>query len=288
MGVYLAGAHVEISADLGDPTLVLGRDLVGDVMNGPDAILSDITDLVIIWRQRWGAPDPLGPLTEVRTGRVDVRLWDPDRRFDPTNDAPGSIRIAFGAEVELRVDGALCFRGTLEGSYYSHMDGIASWVLGDGIGRLQASTDTIELDAGTTFAQAEAVLDQAGVPASRQVYIGSPIASRTATDPEVRSFWSALRDIRNAELGDLWVDRRGRVCFRGRQEAPDPEIKATIGAGGIACDGLFESHDRRALVTGVNVTMELGTVRSWADSGAEAEHNARRRDALESVIRLDA
>lgn len=291
MGEVVSGAYIEILAELAEVPFVLGRDLLGDELLGPGETMADITHEAWHVRSRRGTSDPYGPLTKVRSGQLVVDLWDPSRRYDPQRENGG--RITFGAAVELRVDGEPAFVGRLEAIDHTYMDRTSVLTVGDGVSRLQAHTLPLDdglgvgIAAGSTFDQLGAVLDELDIAADQRILYGSPTAFRLDIDPDTLQAWAWLQSIALAELGDLWVDRYGRIAFRGRHAAPDGTIRATIGAQGIACDGLFVQHERRAYVSGVNLTMLDGDRRSFADTAAEATHGERRISVSEDELRLD-
>lgn len=284
MGETVAGAYVEILAEIDSPTLIVGRDLVGDVMHAEGATESDVTHEVIAWRQAMHATEVRGPLTVVRAGQASIRLYDPTRRYDP--QAPDGSRIEFGAQIRCLIDGEPVFTGWLDRATYSHMPGIAGWEAGDAIKRSQ---DTVwrhsGIDAGTTFAQYEQVATTFGY---ESVGYGAPTAVREFIDGETADVWSVLTDIRRAELGDLWADRHGRLAWRGRHEPGPSSIRALVGAGGIACDGLFVDHDRSKVVNGVVIDMDDGSDRTFLDETSEERDGIRRIRSSESELRLDA
>lgn len=276
MSTTVAGAEVAVQLDLGEVPIILGRDILDAtaILTDVEGSYSDIDPVVMGAHWTWGSNDPRGLLTDVESGRAIIDVLDPARTLDPQNASRTTI-LSPGAHGRVLVDGVPAFTGYLDGVDFALADGIATVLLQDAIPRLSGQTVVTTLAPGWTTTQLAAVLDAVGWPASLRVVYGSPTAYRDE-DVIVMSAWAALLRIRDAELGDLWIDRAGRVAFRCRGIAPDATTAAELGDAATAVGDLRTTLRRVAIVNHVALDMADPTPdREWAD-GPSVALNGRR------------
>src|SRR5262245_24286314 len=62
----------------------------------------------------WGASSDAGVLTTADAGGGTITLYDPDRRFDPTNEESGAIITDIGTRIQVVVAGVPAFTGRVD------------------------------------------------------------------------------------------------------------------------------------------------------------------------------
>jgi hypothetical protein len=257
MPTTIDGATVAVQLDLGDPPFILDRDRLG-VVGGSELTpaaeaYSDITCEILFAEWTRGAAVANGILTDTQTGRAAFTFADPGRILDPLN--PDAAKARVGAYGRVLVDGEPAFSGLLASTTHDLGGGTSEVVLLDAFSRLQQQSISIAWAAGTTAAQLAAVLDAMAWPVAERVIYGAPASSRLA-DPFVGTGFEAVTRLRDAELGDLWIDGAGRLAFRTRNQPAPSEIRAVIGCGGIDLETLVTESRRIGLVNHVLVDMD--------------------------------
>lgn len=288
MSQTIFGAEIAVQVDFGAAPIILGRDILDAtaLLTPADDALEDVTATVLALDSQWGARDPRGILTDVEAGRATISLLDPARDYDPGNDSTTKVLVA-GANGRYLVDGAPAFTGYVDTIEHSTAEGVTTIVLQDAIPRLSNAAAALTLESASTADQLAAVLDSIGWPADKRITYGSPAAFRDA-DPIVLSGWLAVNRVRDAELGDLWVDRAGRVAFRTRADPVSTTPVATVGdAPGIPLLDILSQLRRASIVNHVAVDMTDPTPdRQWADQGSMGLNGRKSHANTQDVLRL--
>jgi hypothetical protein len=225
------GATIGVLVDLGGATMILGRDHLGDVMNGIWESLTDLGCDVTAINWSWGATESLGPLTEVQAGGLSATLYDPGRLFDPANDAsPYAALMRVGRAIRITVDGTPAWTGTIFDWAYSQAQHLVQLDGEDRIEQLSRTTVSVIAPAGTAASQIQTLMRLAGVPIE---VVGSSVAARSSHAFR-DSLLAGLMDARRAELGAAWIDHRGTVVFASRGWKRTMQERGLIGCG-IPC-----------------------------------------------------
>jgi hypothetical protein len=268
MSAVIDGVEITLLVDLADATMVLGRDVLGDVMHGYLEGAADITCETITAAWAWGAVDYRRGLTVPETGTLVATIKDPRRIYDPANeqgphyealrrDRP--IRVLLGADYTA---GGQTFR--LEGSAWTGK--VRSWSHDWISGRTTLTAyDTLEeagraslsttVPAGTPVQQAVAAGTAAGIPVYVEDGNGLDGGRTRSTHRFDDNLLAALADCRFAAVGAYWCDRdghlkiadrmfQGRVFKRGFTVGCDPNPVVT---------SLSSTLDRGELVNAVRV-----------------------------------
>jgi hypothetical protein len=276
MPTTIDGATVAVQLDVGEPPFILDRDHLdgaGSELTPLAEAYSDITCEILFAEWIRGAAVANGILTDTQTGRAEFTFADPERVLDPLN--PSAARVRLGAYGRVLVDGEPAFTGLLAAATHDLGELTSTVVLLDAFSRLHQQSVSIAWAAGTTVAQIDALLDAIGWPADERAIYGAPATTRLA-ETFVGTAFEALERLRDAELGDLWIDGAGRLAFRSRNFEPPSEIRATIGCGGILLETVITEARRIGLINHVLVDMEDPTAdRQWQDS-ASVGLNGRR------------
>lgn len=235
MSATIDGATVGVLADLGDATMILGRDHLGDIMHGVWESMTDLGCDVMEMSWVWGAREAMGPLTEVRAGTLTATLYDPERTFDPANAAsPYASFMRVGRLLRITVDGTPAWSGTIYDWSYSHARQAVTFNAEDQLEELSRRPVSIIMAAGPAGTQVEQLLRYAGV---RARFFGGSSAQRSSHAFR-SSLYEALFDARFAELGSVWVDHEGYICWAGRGWVPSGPERALIGdqPGAVGCE----------------------------------------------------
>lgn len=234
----IRGADITVQTDLGQAPFILDRDQLdadpGSVLTPADDAWSDITCDILGASWAWGSSAPLGPLTQADAGRARFTFLDPDRDYDPSNDAsPYAGVLHVGLPIRVLADGVPAWTGTLDEWSHDQGDLTSTLQAVDPIGTLAARIlpGGTAIAAGLSAAQANAILDAAGWPADRRAFDGGSAANRNAITAD-GSALDGLADVRFAELADLFATRDGGIGWRGRSQAYEPDPVAVINCGG--------------------------------------------------------
>lgn len=289
MGTTIGGAEIAIQIDLGITPFILDRDeldRLGSILTPADEALHDLTCEVIEGKWQWGAAEPAGVLTDVITGKASITLFDPERDLDPLNDA-STANLTIGALARILVDGVPAFTGNLSAASYSQASLLATLELLDGLAILHGTAVSIAWTAGTTTEQGEALLDQIGWPDDKRLQLGATFTNRKA-ETFVGTAFEAMARLRNAELGDLWIDGSGRLIFRARSYPRPSEIRAEIGCDGAALADLTSGIARVGIINQVLVDMDPGTDRIREDAASIGTHGRRSFRSTEAELNFGA
>jgi hypothetical protein len=256
MATDIDGATVSVQLDLGESPFILDRDLLdadSSVLTPTADAMSDVSCEIIGGQWSRGAPAANGILTDVVTGRAELLLSDPDRTLDPLNDT-SAANTAIGAAGRVLVDGTPAFSGYLSEVSHDMAAATSTVVLLDGLSLLHQQAVALTLAAAGTWAQATQLLDAIGWPPELRVTYGAPTSARLS-DEVVMSAFEVLTRLREAELGDLWVDGAGRLALRARGYPRSDVPRAVIGCDGIALETITAERRRIGLVNHVVLDM---------------------------------
>ena len=194
----------------------------------------------------WGAPEPMGPLTECEGGTLRVSMYDPDRKYDPDNpDSPLLGVVKVGLPMRVTVDAAPAWTGALQSWSWDRASMIADLNAFDPIGMLSMRAlperQTLAPVVATTASQAKFLLDVAEWdPAKRYfpdgdsgVYRGNHTVEGSALD--------GLMQIRFAELGRLYPLRNGGIGWHDRDGPTPPAPSAIINCGGVGLTDMWRA-----------------------------------------------
>jgi RNase H-fold protein (predicted Holliday junction resolvase) len=267
MPATIEGVQVSVLVDLDDTTLVLGRDHLGDVMNGWLENAADVSCDVVSASWSWGAGSYRRLLTECETGQLELDLDDPTRAYDPANDQgpyfgalrrDRPIRVLVAADVDTP-------EGPVRQELVAWTGKVRTWAH-DWAGATTHATayDVLEeatrqpvsftAPAATPTAQAQAVAAAVGFPMA--VHSGYRNLTRSS-HRFASNLREALADCRLADLGHVWADRRGRLQYADRSRAGHSALPyldpIVVGCDPVPVGNLTSSLDRSELVNVVRV-----------------------------------
>lgn len=288
--VDVAGADVRLQMDLGTAPFILNRDhLNTDVLTPPQDAFDDVTCDVARGSWGWGATQPLGPLTVVSGGRARFDLLDPGRLFDPSNTASDYYGVLhIGSPLRVTVDGDPVWSGQLDSWSYDVGGFTATLNASDALAALAALPVPVgtALAAGSFLAQAGAVLNAAGWPASRRTFSGTPASYRSAVTVD-GSAAAVLETVRLAELGEVWADHDGNIAARGRGDPYAPDPRAVINCGGALLASLASVFAADRVRNRVEVAGH--TPATYSDVASVNRHGVRAfRSAVADLALIDA
>lgn len=288
MATEIAGAQVSLELDLGGAPFILDRDeldRLDSVLTPLDSALSDVTCQVLNGTWQWGAPYSNGILTDVETGQATIVLLDPDRLLDPLNaESPATGRI--GNAGRILVDGAPAFTGQIVNIVHEAADQTTTIQLADPLAELHQQSVSIVWPKASTHVQADLLFDQIGWPDEERLILGATTTTRKA-DAFVGTAFDAFARLRDAELGDFWADRQGRLVFRARGYPRPETAKATIGCDGIPMETMASELRRIGLINHVLVEMDAGADRERSDFISIAKHGRRSYRGAEKDLLFD-
>lgn len=288
MPTEIAGALVSVQVDVGETPFILDRDLLDletSILTPADEAMSDLTCQVLSGQWQWGAPAANGILTDVVTGTAELAFADPNRTLDPLN-AESPILGRIGNAARVLVDGTPAFTGVISNIVHEAGEGVSTLTLADHLSLLHQQSVSIAWVRTTTLAQFQALFAAIGWPADRVVLYGATTTQRLA-DEFVGTAFEALTRLRDAELGDLWADRQGRIAFRSRGYPRPTTLTAVIGCDGIAMASLASELRRIGIINHVLVDMDPGADRFAQDSVSIAAHQRRSYRSSESALLFD-
>jgi hypothetical protein len=278
----IAGAMIGILADLGtSPFLLDVHELDRDdsLLTPAEDATEDISDDVLHASWEWGASRWAGPRTMPEAGKATAVIVDPNRVYDPTNDASPAI-LRPGARIQITVDDEPAWTGYLSDVSHAMYLGQTTITAEDGIARAARMVYGGSLAPGSTVDQLGQLLDAVGWPAADRIVYGAPAAGRNATDP-VSNVLAELVRLAICEVGDVWCDRLGRIAFRCRDGAPEQTIPV-VGLGGAHLDDALGTISKDGIVNhvilepmSVDAPATPGPVREWSDPGSIARHGRR-------------
>jgi hypothetical protein len=264
MTATIDGAEITLLVELGDATMVLGRDHLGDVMNGPMEGAADLSCDTITASWTWGASEYRRNLTVPETGQLIATVDDPDRRFDPTNergphyaalrrDRP--VRVIVGAyESNGRHREFPAWTGKVKTWSHDWMTGRTTLTAYDGLDEAGRISVSVTAPAGTPVQQGIVAAQDAGVPLDTVGNFGDILRS---THYFGGTLLEALADCRFATLGHYWVDHSGHLHLTDRSFLGTNILYASPFI--IGCkpypeiSGIAGTLDRAEIVNGVKV-----------------------------------
>jgi hypothetical protein len=267
MPTTIDGATITLLVELGDATMVLGRDVLGDVMSGQLEGAADLTCDTITATWSWGARTFRRFLTETETGQLTATIDDPERRFDPTNDAgphyealrrDRPVRVLVGADVTsmagTRYTELPAWTGKVRQWTYDWGTARTTLVAYDALEEAGRASISTTAPAGTPGHQATAAATAAGMAVNVEERYTNVQRSTHRFGTNLRE---ALLDCRLAALGHVWCDRSGRLQWADRSHVG----KAIVFSGpfligcepGPAVGSLQATLDRSELINAVRV-----------------------------------
>jgi hypothetical protein len=248
LGLYVGGA----AFTLDDPTL--GQLDAGNVLGPTDDGWTDPTCRVLEAHWRTGATDADGPLSRMPSGYCLVRLFDPDREFDPTA-AHGPFRNRLNVGTPLRLVAGLATPGPaltdetgapitdqhrepitvtvdqvsptpqFTGRLFtaSHEAGVTTFEAADGLADLAAynGPEQAEGPTQTTGERVAKILREASYRGPVRLDAGTEdLQGQTLAQAALTELWRAV----DSELGAVWVDRAGVLVFRDRNVWTTPPV----------------------------------------------------------------
>ncbi|AGL13885.1 LamG-like jellyroll fold domain-containing protein [Actinoplanes sp. N902-109] len=289
--------------------LVLGdsaRGILGTgTLAGDSNAWVDVSAWVRSWSCRRGASTGNDPLPRYEAGTATIELNNADRRFDPLNLA-GPYVVAGESQVAPMV--RVRIRAVWNGITYPLFFGYAdqwqinyqgqSWstvvLTATDATKIFASYDRSAQsvavgDGELSGARINRILDLAAWPAEdRAVAAGDTAVQATTHDGNTLS---ELQLVQDTEMGDLYLDPRGKVVFRSRHsiltEPRSSTSQATFGDNGDPATELPYADvtvdtDDNGMVNLVSIT------RAGADTEVTAQDAAsRQRYLTKSYVRTD-
>jgi hypothetical protein len=197
-----------------------GRLDAGNVLGPTDTGWKALTAWTVQASWRIGATSPDGPLSRFEPGFARVELWDPLRMFDPGNPV-GPFRGRLVASAAFRIVARPA--GKLEQPQFVGRLTSVGW--SDGITLLEAADGLADLalydpPAGPETGAGETSGDRvARIVANADFRGAQAIQMGTVTLQADALAGTALAEcyrVTDAELGALFIDRRGTLTFRDR------------------------------------------------------------------------
>jgi hypothetical protein len=209
--------------------------------------------------------------------------------FGPANTRPGR-------RVRVAVEGVDIYDGIIEDwDYYYRNDGRHTVTLRavDGLGALgrrqfAAWTTTAEQLPG---ARINDVLNRPEVdfPISRSIDTGVEVLQ---ADPVSRgsNVLNYLQLVAQSDLGRLFVDRFGTLCYRDRNNLVSPTVRASFNDNDtqIPFEGIDIAYGTELLFNRVEVDREGGTMQSASDATSQARYGIRTLSINGLLLNTDA
>jgi hypothetical protein len=253
---------------IGDPV----RGQVGVAEIGPDELWTDITEYVRSWSIRRGANSGDQPTRRYEPGTATVELNDPDRRFDPLNLAGPYVLVGLSEVQPMRRirlhaewDGVVypLFSGYTddwEPQYQSNFWTYVTVTATDGskvVDRDRPIASSPTAGGEASGARIGRILTSAGWPSADRL-LDTGASTLQATTLEGNAL-SELHLVQDTELGELYVDVRGRFRFRDRRSTlEDPrstDVQVVYGDAGyeLPIDWGFELSVEGFTPTGATI-----------------------------------
>lgn len=192
-----------------------------------------------------------------------------------------------GRELAVMVDGQPVWTGATSEIVHDLGSAITTITAVDAFAAAGRIGVTVLWAKGPVSTQLEVLRLAAAWPADRWRIVGALTAFRD-TERFVGSFLEGLHRLVRAELGDMWVDRQGRITIRGRGVAPDSAPILEIGTGPAPGPVDLEHIVDRRLVNAVylDVTAEESADRVWRDPVSVAAYGEAAIEASEDELLL--
>jgi len=230
----------------------------------PPALVSGCDIEEISWS--WAASGDDGVLTVADAGGGSIKLYDPERRFDPTNTTSGAVLAGIGTRVLVTLNGVAAFTGRVDD--VAHDLVTADIAVVDDVSAL-ASIQFVEtaVPAEAASARVTRILDLASWPATkRDITAGGVVlqAGSVAADA-----WSELVEVTRNELGALWIRPDGVLSWRPRAQAwagGTPAMVFGCPPSDAYLIDLATRGDQSALVNILTAARRGGTARTVTDT----------------------
>ena len=231
----------------------------------PPILIDGCVIVDISWS--WGASADRGVLTVADAGGGSIRLYDPERRFDPTNDESDAIDLTtIGTRVQVWVAGVPAFTGRLDD--IDHDLEVASIKVTDDVAALAAVQFTeTNVPAETASARVVRILDLAAWPASLRDVTAGGVTLQAGT--VAADAWSELVEVTRNELGALWLKPDGTLAWRPRANAwaaTAPAMVFGCPPSDVPLIALQTGADQSNLVNVLTASRRTGTARTVTDS----------------------
>jgi hypothetical protein len=224
-------------------------------------------------------------LTDVTTGVAEIALADPNRTLDPLNDeSPIVGRV--GNPARILVDGTPAFSGIVSNIIHEAGEAVSTVTLADPLALLNQQSVSVSWTRALTSEQFAELFTAIGWPPDKTILYGATVTKRLA-DQFVGTAFEALTRLRDAELGDLWVDHQGRIAFRSRGYPRPTVARAVLGCGGIAMESFATEVRRISIINSVLVDMDPGADRLKEDTASIGAHQRRSYAEKESNLLFD-
>jgi hypothetical protein len=246
------GAQLRVYLELGDATLVLGRDVLGDVMEGPYDHMRDVSCRLRACAWSWGASEDRGSLTEPATGQLELVIEDLEREFDPTNPAsPWAEIIRRDRAVRVTVDDVPAWTGRVRVWAHSYASGESTATAYDALEEATRVLVSYTAAAGSAADQLRALAADAAYPLVIEAGPGSRARSSHRFGTNLHE---AALDARLADLGHVWVSHSGRVHYADAASSGGSSAgyRATLGCD-VPVTDLEGRFDRAGMVNAVRV-----------------------------------
>lgn len=260
------------------------RGLLDTGTLAPTTLWTDVSEWVTSWRTSRGATRVAGPILRYETGTATIVLRNDDRRFDPTNLAGPYVS---GGVTQVEPMRAVRIRTTWDGVTYPIWQGYADeWrVAYDGpdssyviLTAFDAFAVFASYDRGAvaavgagedTGARIGRILDSINWPdEDRLISTGDSTVQATTLASNVLAELLLTAD---TELGELFMDSRGRVLFRNRLALLEDDRSATpqarFGEGGTTSVVAATDTFSRTASSGWG---SADTGQAWTRSGGSA------------------
>ena len=223
----------------------------------------------------WGAGSDAGVLTVADAGGGTIRLYDPERRFDPTNDDSTAVITEIGTRIQVQLAGLPAFTGRVDD--VSHDLTTADIAVVDDVSAL-AAIQFVEtsVPAEVASARISRILDLASWPAAaRDITAGGvPLQAGTVS----QDAWSELVEVTRNELGALWIGPNGFLAWRPRASAwagGTPSVVFGCPPSDAYLIAMDTRSDQAALVNVLSASRRGGTARTVTDSPSLTSYGRR-------------
>lgn len=285
------------------------RGLLDTGILAPDSLWTDVTAWVSSVSTRRGATRADGPILRYEAGTATIVLRNEDRRFDPTWLAGPYVSGGVSQVEPMR---AVRIRATWGGTTYPVWQGYADeWRVGyEGptasevvLTCSDAFAVFTSYDRGAvaavgagedTGARIDRILDSIGWSATDRV-----IATGDSTVQETTLAANTLTELlltADTELGEFYMDARGRAVFRNRLALFTDTRSATAqGVFGDAGDGielpyedLVLSYDAQSIYNLVSIARTGGAAQTAEDAASRTAYLTRTYQRTDLLLETDA
>lgn len=271
------------------------RGLLDTGTLAPTTLWTDVSEWVTSWRTSRGATRVAGPILRYETGTATIVLRNDDRRFDPTSlDGP----YVAGGVTQVEPMRAVRIRATWDGVTYPIWQGYADeWrVAYDGPDSSYVTLTAFDafavfasydraavaaVGAGEdTGARIGRILDSISWPdEDRLIATGDSTVQATTLASNVLTELLLTAD---TELGELFMDSRGRVLFRNRlallEDSRSASPQAVFGDGGgaeLPYQDVTLSYDAQSIYNRISIARTGGSAQVAEDTASQTAYLTR-------------